>query len=130
MIKYTHNNHIRYYFDDKLFGERKTPHQKYSIELGKVDLDLYNRGNFRVELQRVADLIHQNLGKEKVILLSGGLDSEIMLRTFIDIGIKPRCVTFRFENNYNDYEVEAAKELAHRKQVLKDRNNILERAWF
>ena len=27
-------------------------------------------------------------------------------------------------------DIEAAKELAHRKQVIKDRNSILERAWF
>jgi hypothetical protein len=27
-------------------------------------------------------------------------------------------------------DVEAAKELAHRKQIIKDRNSILERPWF
>lgn len=112
MINYTHNNHIKYYFDDELFSKRKSPQQRYSIELGKADLSLYSKSNFKTELQRVASLIHQNLGNDKVILLSGGLDSEIMLRTFVDIGIKPRCVTFKFENNYNDYEVESAKELA------------------
>jgi 2-oxo-4-hydroxy-4-carboxy--5-ureidoimidazoline (OHCU) decarboxylase len=27
-------------------------------------------------------------------------------------------------------DVEAAKELAHRKQIIKDRNSIMNRAWF
>jgi hypothetical protein len=112
MLNFTHNNHLKYYFDNDLFGTRTTPYQKYRFEVGKVDVELYQQGNFQSELRRVADLVHHELGNEKVIFLSGGLDSEIMLRTFLDIGIKPRCITFKFENNCNDYEVNAAIETA------------------
>jgi hypothetical protein len=112
MLNFTHNNHLKYYFDNDLFGTRTTAYQKYRFEVGKVDTELYQQGNFQSELRRVADLVHHELGNEKVIFLSGGLDSEIVLRTFLDIGIKPRCITFKFENNYNDYEVNAAIETA------------------
>ena len=112
MFNFTHRNHFKYYIDNELFGTRTNPCQKYHFEIGAADLDIYNRGNFRDELNRVADLIHQDLGQEKIALLSGGLDSEIMLRSFLNIGVKPKCVTFRFEDGYNDYEVEAAVETA------------------
>ena len=112
MFNYTHNNHLKYFINEELFGIRTSPNQKYSFNVGQADLDLYNKSNFREELLRVADLVHTDLGQEKVLLLSGGLDSEIMLRSFLNIGIKPRCVTFKFENGYNSYEVNAAEETA------------------
>lgn len=111
MLNFTHLNHLKYYFDDNLFGSRTSPFQRYHFEFGKIDIDHYRRSNFADELKRVANLVHQDLGSEKVALLSGGLDSEIMVRNFLSIGIKPRCVTYRFENGYNDYEVAAAQEL-------------------
>ena len=42
------------------------------------------------------------------ILFSGGVDSEIMLRSYLDIGVKPDVYIFRYENDYNICDVSYA----------------------
>jgi hypothetical protein len=73
--------------------------------VGSIDKVHYSKSNYRQELLRVADLQYQLMGNDLVIFLSGGADSEIVARSFADIGVKPTCVTVRFENNYNLEEV-------------------------
>ena len=47
-------------------------------------------------------------GLKPSVLFSGGVDSEIMLRSYIDIGITPDVYIFRYENDYNIYDVSYA----------------------
>jgi hypothetical protein len=42
------------------------------------------------------------------ILFSGGVDSEIMLRSYLNIGVIPDVYIFRYENDYNIYDVSYA----------------------
>ena len=43
-----------------------------------------------------------------VVLFSGGVDSEIILRAFLDIGVTPEVIIARYENDYNIYDVSYA----------------------
>jgi len=79
--------------------------------LGSIDVDDYRNNNLSSELRRIADLVYQQLGKDIVVLLSGGTDSEIVVRNFISIGVKPKCVTIRLPG-YNEYDVNLAINLA------------------
>jgi hypothetical protein len=45
------------------------------------------------------------------LLLSGGMDSTFMLRSLIELGIKPRTITFSFSENNDSYECELVKKL-------------------
>jgi hypothetical protein len=42
------------------------------------------------------------------IMFSGGVDSEIVLRSFLEIGSNPIVYIFRYENDYNIYDVSYA----------------------
>ena len=42
------------------------------------------------------------------VLFSGGVDSELTLRSFLELGIKPKAFIFRYENDYNIYDVSYA----------------------
>ena len=100
-MNFTFNNHLKYWIDDRLYGSRQECYEKYRVEVGAIDLDHYQRSSYPEEQLRTADLVRQDLGKDLVVMFSGGTDSEIVLRSFLSIGFKPRCVFIRFPNEYN-----------------------------
>lgn len=111
-MNFTYNNHLKYAIGGREFGWRETPQEKYNLTVGQIDIDHYKRSNYAEELRRTADLIYKDLGKDVSIMLSGGTDSEIVLRNFLDIGIKPNCYTIKFKNDYNASDVNEAVDLA------------------
>jgi hypothetical protein len=70
----------------------------------------YNRHTktFKEELLDAASSTVDYFGSDISILFSGGVDSELMLRTFLDIGIKPNVYIYRYEKDYNIYDVSYA----------------------
>jgi len=112
MINFTHKNHLRYAIDNRPFGYRENSLEKYTVSLGTIDPERYSKSNYIDELHRTANLIRQDLGNDLVVFLSGGTDSEIVVRNFIATGFKPRCVTIRFKNDYNASDVAEAQTLA------------------
>jgi len=100
-MNFTHNNHLTYSIDNRTFGYRRTAHDKFRVRVGSIDLDYYKTSNWLQEQYRTADLIYKDFGKDLIILFSGGTDSEIVVRAFNDIGIKPKLVFIKFANDYN-----------------------------
>lgn len=64
--------------------------------------------SFKEELHNAARSTMDHAGQKPTILYSGGVDSEIMLRSFIDIGANPNVLIARYENDYNIYDVSYA----------------------
>ena len=112
MTNFTLNNHLSYKIGNNLFGYRLSPEQKYSVSLGTIDRDLYKTSSYCAELRRTADTVYKEFGKDLSVFLSGGTDSEIVARNFLDIGIKPRCVCIRFTGGYNGSDVDEAIKIA------------------
>jgi hypothetical protein len=110
-MNFSFQNHIKYTIGGRLFGYRETPIEKFHVSVGSIDKDHYRKSNFKKELLRTADLIKSDFGSDLVIFLSGGTDSEIALKNFIDIGFKPTCYTIRFKEGYNFEDVEEAKKI-------------------
>lgn len=111
MIHTTYNNHVKFYTNDELYGNSKDINRKYRLEFGSIDKEYYQRSNYYEELKRVADLQYNLFGKDLIVFLSGGLDSEIVVRTFLNIGVKVRCVIVRFVNPLNPGVIENALEV-------------------
>lgn len=111
-MNFTHNNHLSYTIGDKLFGYRTNSIEKFLVSVGSVDTDHYTKSNYQRELLRTADLIYKDYGSDFALFLSGGTDSEIVLRNFLDIGVKPKCFTIKFKDDYNISDVSEAAELA------------------
>jgi hypothetical protein len=112
MTSYTYQNHLKYTIGDREYGWRESPIEKYVVTLGAIDQDQYRISSFESEMYRTADLVQKELGKDLVLFLSGGTDSELVLRSFIHNGFKPRCAMVRLENNYNAGEVKEAELIA------------------
>jgi hypothetical protein len=109
---FTHQNHLKYSIDGLEFGYRTSPTQRYKISLGSIDKDHYRKSNYKQELHRTADLIYQDYRSDIALFLSGGTDSEIVARNFVDIGIKPKCFVIKFKDDYNIFDVNEAIDLA------------------
>jgi len=110
-MNFTLDNHLKCYIGDRLYGDRKTPYEKFRVEVGPVNQDYYKKSNWLQEQYRIADLIHLDLGKDFIVMFSGGTDSEIILRAFKHIGIDVKPVFIRFTGGHNLGELVAAKEV-------------------
>ena len=64
--------------------------------------------SFRDQCKQTAILIAnqaRSLNRTPVVLLSGGLDSEVVTKAFIDAEVDFRAVTFRYPNSLNEHEL-------------------------
>ena len=100
-MNFTLNNHLTYTINDRLYGYRENPYEKFTVNVGKIDNDLYKTSNWVEEQYRTARIIANEYGNDFVLMFSGGTDSEIVLRAFKHIGVTPRVVFVKFNNDYN-----------------------------
>ena len=111
-MNYTRNNHLYYTIGGRKFGHRLLPYEKYEVFSGQVDPDVYKKSSWRKELKKTAKTVSKEYGKDLVLFLSGGTDSEIVLRNFLEVGVKPRCAVIKFADGYNAPDVAEAEDLA------------------
>lgn len=111
-MNFTYNNHLKYTIGGREFGYRENSYEKYKVTVEQIDQQHYNTSNYSQELRRTADLIYKDYGKDFALFLSGGTDSEIVARNFVDIGIKPKCFVIKFKDDYNASDVDEAIDLA------------------
>jgi hypothetical protein len=103
---YTSENNWYYWNYDSVPLVRQTGNQKFSTTFSPSEISV---GSFKEEMKKAARStmdLYPDL--KPSILFSGGLDSEIMLRSYLDIGAKPNVYIFRYENDYNIYDVSYA----------------------
>jgi hypothetical protein len=60
-----------------------------------------------------AKMIAENYSQPFDVLLSGGIDSEIVVRVFKELGIVQNVYTFQFENNHNIQDVSNARKICN-----------------
>jgi hypothetical protein len=106
MIYTSENNWYSWqYGDDELFGRQTgglTFKTRYSKYYGHVD-------NFGNELQKAAkSTLDYFPDLRPSILFSGGSESEIVLRTYINIGANPNVYIIRYEDDINIVDVSYA----------------------
>jgi len=114
-MNFTYNNHLKYTINDKLYGYREEPYDQFKVTVGEIDTEYYATSNWLQEQYRTADLVSKEFGKDLSVMFSGGTDSEIVLRSFLNIGVTPNIYFIKFTNDANIgdyYEVQrVCKEL-------------------
>jgi hypothetical protein len=111
-MNYTQNNHLYYTINGRKFGNRENSAEEFRVHVGRIDEDVYRTSSWRAELHKTADTVLREYGRDLVLFLSGGSDSEIVLRNFVEIGFKPRCILLEFTGGYNAADCREAVELA------------------
>jgi len=105
IFEYTKNNHLKIYHEDE-----------FKVEFGKVK----SHKTFRQECINVAKELYDKHGNKLDLLLSGGIDSEIMLLSFIAAGITPRVTIIRYERNLNMHDINYALRLCAKYGISPD----------
>lgn len=104
-IRYnTHNNHFEFGWGNGKYNfEDKT--KPYWVRFGRA---AYNPIGFKEECERSAKLISSNAIKPIVIFMSGGIDSEIVVRCFLKANCKFKIaimeLKYKDKENLNDYD--------------------------
>jgi hypothetical protein len=100
------NNWYKWSYGDVLFG-RQTGDLKWNTSY-KCD-HVSQVGTFKEEMLIAArSTMDHYAGLKPCVYFSGGLDSELVLRSYIDIGADPIVNIFRFEDHINEYDVSYA----------------------
>lgn len=103
MYQYTDQNHFEFgYLPNRKFALRQDPNEIFYAKFGKVKEECKS---WR-EANRLAALkIQENLPGPYWLLLSGGTDSEICLRAFLEAKIPIHLATLRLANGGNDHDL-------------------------
>ena len=104
---YTHNNHFKWGYNKKWFTQRQKPQDRYTVEFGVIDNPL----NFKQECYRAARLIDEYayaVGTSIELMFSGGSESEVMLRSFIDQDIPVNINIMTYDPYLNLHDISHA----------------------
>lgn len=113
MIEYSHRNTLTFGYGDGVLNESDGTPLSYTMQrCSREPLPLKD------ELIETAKLMQQKANGRPIYLMqSGGLDSEVMICSFIDAGIPFKTISFRFPNGQNEHELEFVRHLSEAKQL-------------
>jgi hypothetical protein len=97
------NNYVEYGWGDNLYGWREKTEDKFWFKYKKPCTQ--RPMSWRDECIRAADLLYQSTDKKILVHLSGGIDSEIICRSFLENGHPFEVSIGRFGNGLNDHDV-------------------------
>lgn len=104
MKQFTLNNWFEWYYDDELFGRQDLNNFKKFTSRYNSNIKLL--GTYKEELHKTArNTLEVFNGKDLTLCFSGGIDSEVVLRSYLEIGHPIKVIIYRYENNINEYDV-------------------------
>lgn len=99
-----------YYGDDAQAITRQRMMDIMTLEIASISQAPLS---LKQELIKAAQSLH-NQFPDLYIALSGGWESNVCLHTFIEAGIKPNVVIFKFPDGLNDFDVDPALDTCRR----------------
>ncbi len=98
----THNHHFKFGYDGIPFTYRQRPDQEWYVEYGPC---LRPPLNFHDECLETAKIIATKTRDPIHVLFSGGVDSEVTIRSFVEAGIPITAAILRFKNDINIHDI-------------------------
>lgn len=105
----TLNDWLYWTFDDVKYGKRTDKESVFKVHSNIVEHKPVK--SYYEELYDNASAMRDTYSEPFDVLLSGGIDSEVVVRTFKDLGITHNTFIFRYENHYNHSDVTSAIEI-------------------
>lgn len=105
MFEYTENNHYKFGYKehDAWFTNRKSPNDSWIVDYGRSCS--YKPGTWKDECLVTAEKIYNSTDLPINILFSGGIDSEVVVRNFLKLGVSFKVSICRFKNNLNLHDI-------------------------
>lgn len=115
------NNWLSWSYDDVKFGHKTHPFADFTLNFNPSIRGAVK--SFREELINNAKLIRDSYTGKFDLLLSGGADSEVVLRVHHELKIPINVFVFQYENDYNHRDVAYAKRIC---QELDVKYNVID----
>ena len=117
MIDYSHDNSLVFGYNGGVFNERQ-----YSCDVLSYTLRPCAREplSFKEELIETAKLMQQKalvMNRPIYLLQSGGLDSEVMIKSFKAASVPFQAISFRFPRGENQHEIAFIEEFSAKEQL-------------
>jgi hypothetical protein len=113
-LEFSHRNHFRFGYDDRWFVPRPSPFAGWQVAYGRsphIPVD------WRAACVDTARLIRAATELDLWVLFSGGLDSEVVLQSFLFAGIPVRAAITRFADDLNRHDIAYAIRFCETHQV-------------
>src|SRR6202034_2708172 len=81
----SHKNHFRFGYNGRWFVERRTPEDEWCVAYGRCERPVLH---WRAECIATSRLIRHSTNYDLWVLFSGGIDSEVVLQSFLFAGIR------------------------------------------
>jgi hypothetical protein len=103
---FSENNWYNWQYGDGPVNGRHIPNKPFKTNYGRCNEDI---GSYKDELLKVARSTIDTFPNQKFkLLFSGGSDSEVVLRSYLAINHPVEVVIYRYENDFNLYDVSYA----------------------
>lgn len=100
------NNHYKWQYGSNIPFGLQTGALEFKTTYGQLTRI---PGSFKYELERTASsTLDHYPGLRPTIFFSGGVDSELILRSYVNIGADPKVFIIRYESDINIYDVSYA----------------------
>ena len=106
------DENFSYGYDGNLYNLRSSNKSEFQCYYKQAK---YIPISFKEECIKVCEKISdyaESVGRIPMVLLSGGLDSEVVVRSFIESGRPFQIVSNRFNNQLNDHEIQYVKKFS------------------
>ncbi|MDP2376937.1 hypothetical protein [Reyranella sp.] len=98
----SHRNHFKFGYNGEWFTFRRSPQDKWGVAYGHSE---WVPQDWRAECIKTARLIRDNADGDLCVLFSGGLDSEVVVQSFLFAGIPIKVGITRFANQLNRHDM-------------------------
>lgn len=113
-LELTKDNHLQYWFNnDKNQHWRRHPFESSHMSFGYNELRISNRSFMQCITDTALEFGYKHLNEDFHIFLSGGLDSEVAVRAFVQAKVNFRPIILKFINDFNKEDVYNAKKLCN-----------------
>lgn len=128
MFQYTIDNHFKFGYNKNWFVNRINEDDQWSVLYGQTNRVVHN---WREECKIAAKNIYDNRqGLSIDILFSGGIDSEIALRSFLEIKVPVNVHFAVYEDDKNAYDYHYVKQACNELDLkLKEHKLDVKKFW-
>lgn len=100
-MNFFHDNYLTWGWGSHIYGKRHSDDEKFWVEHGPCTQPPMD---WRSECIRATDLIYQSTDKKIVVYYSGGIDSEIVCKSFIENGHPFEVLIAKYDNGINAFD--------------------------